>query len=95
MKSEGVSHTTFYIRFTKSLEIIELCLTLYSNIEHMIFEELKTKMCPYPAGNYMFKVNNGNTRTLQRQWRRSGVFIVNFEHISHLVQVFLLLTLSR
>ena len=28
-------------------------------------------------------------------WRRSGVFIVNSEHISHLVQVFLLLTLSR
>ena len=26
-----------------------------------------------------------------RQWRRSGVFIVNFEHISHLVLVFLLL----
>ena len=27
--------------------------------------------------------------------RRSGVFIVNFEHISHLALVFLLLTLSR
>ena len=26
---------------------------------------------------------------------RSGVFIVNFEHISHLVLVFLLLTFSR
>ena len=23
-----------------------------------------------------------------RQWRRSGVFIVNFEHILHLVLVF-------
>ena len=30
----------------------------------------------------------------QRQWRRSSVFIVNFEHISHLVQVFPLLTLN-
>ena len=29
------------------------------------------------------------------QWRRSGVFSVNFEHISHLVLVFLFLTLSR
>ena len=61
-----------------------------------------------PAGNYMFKVNNRNTRTKceicskltiktseRRQWRRSGVFIVNFEHISHLVLVFLLLTLNR
>ena len=28
-------------------------------------------------------------------WRRSGIFIVNFEHISHLVLLFLLLTLSR
>ena len=32
---------------------------------------------------------------IQRQWDRLGVFIVNFEHISHLVLVFLLLTLSR
>ena len=31
----------------------------------------------------------------RRQWRRSGVLIVDFEHISHLVLVFLLLTLSR
>ena len=29
------------------------------------------------------------------QWRRSGVFTVNFEHITHLVLMFLLLTLSR
>ena len=28
-------------------------------------------------------------------WRRSGVFIVNFHHISNLFPVFLLLTLSR
>ena len=45
-----------------------------------------------PAGNYMFKVNNRNTRARceicsrltikapeRRQWPRSGVFIVNFE----------------
>ena len=29
------------------------------------------------------------------KWRRSGVFIVNFEHFSHHVLVILLLTLSR
>ena len=28
-------------------------------------------------------------------WRQSAVFIVNFEHNSHLILVFLLLTLSR
>ena len=27
----------------------------------------------------MFTVNNRDTRT--NQWRRSGIFIVNFEHI--------------
>ena len=30
----------------------------------------------------MFKVNNKEIETPERsQWRRSGVFIVNFEHI--------------
>ena len=31
----------------------------------------------------------------RHQRRRSGVFIVNFEHISHLFLVFLLLTLNK
>ena len=30
----------------------------------------------------------------QRHWRRYGVFIVNFEHISHFFLVLLLLTLN-
>ena len=60
-----------------------------------------------PAGNYMFKIKKRNTRARceicsmltiktpeRRQWRRSGVFIVNFEHISHLFLAFLLLTLN-
>ena len=47
----------------------------------------------FPAGIYLLKVNNRNTRTLHH-WRRSGIFIVNFEHISHLVLVFLLSTLN-
>ena len=51
-----------------------------------------------PGGIYQLKVNNRNTRarceicskltikTLERRhWRRSGIFIVNFEHISHLL----------
>ena len=51
-----------------------------------------------PAGNYMLKVNNRNTRTRCEtcsKLNNKGIFIVNFEHISHLVLVFLLLTLSR
>ena len=56
-----------------------------------------------PDDIYLFKVNNRNTRTrceicsklrIKTPERRSGVFIVNFENISHLVLVFLLLTLN-
>ena len=60
-----------------------------------------------PVGIYFLKVNNRNTKTKceicskltiktpeQRQWRPSGVFVVNFEHISHFVLLFLLLTLN-
>ena len=63
--------------------------------------------CHFPAGVYLLKVNNRNTSTRcgiysklaikipeRRQGRRSGTFIVNFEHILHLVLVFLLLTLD-
>ena len=61
-----------------------------------------------PAGIYVFKVNNGNTKirceicskiTIKTpqgcHWHCPGVFIVNFEDISHLVLVFLLLTLNK
>ena len=50
----------------------------------------------YPAGIYLFKVNNKNTRTMceicpkfmiktieQRHWHCFGIFIVNFEKILH------------
>ena len=53
-----------------------------------------------PAGIHVFKVNNRNNRTRceicseltiktlkRRQYRRSPVFIVNFENISHLLLV--------
>ena len=42
---------------------------------------------------HMFIVNNKDTR--MTPLASFGVFIFNFEHISHLVLVFLLLTLSR
>ena len=31
----------------------------------------------------------------RNRWRRFGIFFVNFENISHLVLMFLLLTLSK
>ena len=61
-----------------------------------------------PPGLYLFKVSNGNTTTTceicskltiktpeWRYWRRFGIFIVNFEQISHIVVVFSLLTLNK
>ena len=60
------------------------------------------------ANIYLLKINNTNTRKRfkicskltvktpeRRHQRRSGVFIVNFEHISHLFLVFLLPTLNK
>ena len=61
----------------------------------------------FPGGINLLKVNNRNTERMceicrkltsktpePRYWRRSGVFIVNLERISHLLLVFLLLTLN-
>ena len=60
------------------------------------------------ANIYLFKVNCRNTRkrygmcsksaiktSKQGQWRLSAVFSGNFEHISHLFLVFLLLNLNK
>ena len=60
------------------------------------------------AGIYLPEVNNRSTRksceiclklTIKmpetRQWRHSGIFIVNFKHISQLFLVLLLLTSGR
>ena len=61
-----------------------------------------------PTGIYILKVNKRNSRTRceifsnstkktteRCYWRRSCVFVVNFEHISHFVLVFLLLILKK
>ena len=42
----------------------------------------------YPAGNYISKINNRNTRINCEIY--SGVFVVNFKQISRFFQVFLL-----
>ena len=61
-----------------------------------------------PVGIYLLKVDNKNTRAgceicsklaiktpERRRWRHSGVFIVNFEHISHLVLVFFIVNFEH
>ena len=70
---------------------------------HSLFPKKTASLYYCPANIYLFKVNNrssGKSCELcskliikipeQRQWRRSSVFIVNFEPISHLFLVFLL-----
>ena len=61
------------------------------------------KLSNKPAGIYQLKVNNRSTRIrceicskliIKIPERRSGIFIVNFEHISFFVLVFLLLILN-
>ena len=60
----------------------------------------------FPAGIYLLKINSRD-RTMceiclkltikapgKRHWRHSSIFVVNFEFISLLVLVFLLLTLN-
>ena len=70
--------------------------------------EKNMKIRDFPAGNYMLKVNNRNTKTRceicstltiktpqRHQWHRFGVFNDNFEHVSYLVLLFLLFTFSK
>ena len=70
-------------------------------------QKVKRNTLKQPSRHLPAQSNNGNTRTgceiclkltikapEQRHWCRFGVFIVNFEHISHLVLVFLILTLN-
>ena len=80
--------------------------TLNQKFEY-VFQTINIVFNWCPGGNYLFKVNNRNTRTRsktclkltikspeQHYWRRSGAFFVNFKHIWHLFLVFLLLTLN-
>ena len=70
-----------------------------------LFAKMVNGLNPF---NDFFKVNNRNTKTRCKicfklaiktpergKWPRSDVFIVNFEHTSHLVLVFQFLTLRR
>ena len=72
------------------------------------FKKIRTSADVFPDGINLFKVNNGIIRTMcetfsnltiktaeRCQWDCSGVFIANFEYVSHNVLVFLLITLKR
>ena len=82
--------------------------TLYATPLGGLFFALQMLNNISAADIYFFKVSNVNTRTMckicskltiktleWRHWRRSGIFIVIFEQISHIALVFLLLTLGK
>ena len=88
------------------------CCTLFYNLESntaiVFFKVIYTWFITgfltdfsFVNSSYLFKVSNGNTRTMwvifsnltikileQRQWRRSGDSFVNFEQLSHTYFVF-------
>ena len=77
----------------------------FSNISNDLFPAPSKT---FPANIYLFKVDNRNSRkrceicskvTIKapelHHWRRFDVFVVNFEHSSHLFLEFLLLNLNK
>ena len=63
-------------------------------LAQLAITSLKSKIDPLEQGMKICSKLTIKTPE-RRQWRRSGVFTVNFEQISLLVLVFLFLTLSR
>ena len=96
-KFSSASRKTYYWK----MKLVFTLIKLKGYFWH-IFISLSTRFI-YPANKYLFKFNNRNIRKRcercskltirtpeRRHWSRSGVFIVNFEHLSHLFLVFLL-----
>ena len=70
------------------LDVFKWCLCFHFSISEL------------PANIFWFKLNNKKTqlaiKTPERShWRRSGVYIDNFEHVSPLFLVFLLMALNK
>ena len=75
----------FISKQNDKIQLYESLVTIYINLHYA---------CINPAKNYLFKVSNRNSRKRceictkltiktpeRRHWRRSGIFIVNIEHI--------------
>ena len=86
--------------FILKLKFLHSIFQIYSQI----FWSAILKEGINPAGIYLSKVHNKNTRTMfeicsklkaPERRRCCGIFIVNFEQISPVILVFLLLTLNK
>ena len=93
----AISGTIAYLIFLKTLLIemsMEFLIGFYVGppSQPNSVPSQPTFTCSKLKGEIYSKLTIGTPE--RYQWRRSDVFIVNFKHISHLVLVFLLLTLS-
>ena len=102
-----VEFCTFLHPFVLENRKKELAFIRFSCIRASPVKFFENKTC-FTANIYLFKVNNRNTRkrcetcsklTIKTPERchssRSVVFIVNFDHISHLLLLLLLLNLNK
>ena len=77
----------FQINLTRQKQ--KLIARIFMKYKTSVLEAYSEPSQTYLRGAFLQK-----QLTVNGHWRRSGVFIVNFIHISHLVLVFLLLTLN-
>ena len=96
---------TYKRKHSLKIGILKLVVTFFNKIRKKYLGTWKfAKTWKFSVGICLFKVNNRNTKVRceicskvkiktseRRQWRRSGVFILNSEDISHFVLVLLLL----
>ena len=102
----GARNIEYLINWLQEVSLEQLLLSkvlflsllfLRTDMKELLFCFFKSVLyfltCAQPA----ITCKNLTIETLihERHWCRSGVFIANFEHISHLDLVFLLLTWSR
>ena len=74
------------------LELKGLMCLLNECSNCVFYEEINKILVPSPY--LLAKIETLEEGVKQSHWRRCGVFIVNFSHISHLALVFLSLTLN-
>ena len=86
-----------YIQFRCLPIFAELDFNQGVNLHRIIVSKMMIGLSNYLFGNYRCEICSRLTITTpeRRQWRRSGVFVLNFEFISHFILMFLLLTLNK
>ena len=88
-------------RLQEELALFSHSISIYQKIVSRLLAYFRL----FAAGIYLVQVNNDNTRTMceicsnltikspeRRYWRRSGVFNINFQQISHIILLLSLLT---